>query len=117
MTPPPGADSFRFMTADIAGKTHETLLFLFFAGHANLVRVNDNNEIAGVDVGSKNRFFFSAQEVCGFDRDATENLIFGVDQPPFAVDFIGFGRKGLHYRLKKGTETTGRQADCQPTEW
>src|SRR5438067_1874864 len=50
------------------------------------------------------------------DRDATEHLIFGIDQPPFAIHFIGFGGKRLHRRSEKGTEATGRVGDCQPAE-
>jgi hypothetical protein len=43
-----------------------------------------------------------------------EDLIFGIDQPPLAVDFICFGGKRLHRRLEKGTEATGHGGHCQP---
>src|SRR5207245_9216160 len=61
-------------------------------------------------------FLFAAQKPSRLHRNATEHLILGVDQPPFAVDFVGFGGKRLHRRLKKGTETTGRGGHCQPAE-
>src|SRR5262249_50340864 len=38
------------------------------------------------------------------------------DQPPFAVNFVGFRGKRLHWRLEKGTETTGHEVSCQPAE-
>jgi len=116
MTRSTRADVFGFVAADVAGKAHEVFLFFFFAGHANLVGIDHDDEIAGIDMRSENRLLFSAQQVCRFDRDATENLIFGIDQPPLAVDFTGLRGKRLHRRLKKGTEATGQVVDCQPTE-
>src|SRR5438874_9276697 len=65
---------------------------------------------------SEDCFLFAAQKPSRLHRNATEHLILGVDQPPFAVDFVGFGGKRLHRRLKKGTETTGRGGHCQPAE-
>jgi hypothetical protein len=46
-----------------------------------------------------------------------QHLIFGIDQPPLAIDFVGFGGKRLHRRLEKGTEATGRAGHCQPAEY
>src|SRR5437764_8870152 len=104
------------MSADVTRKTHETFLLFFFAAHANFVRVDHDHEIAGVDVRSENRLFFSAQKLCRLDRDLTEHLIFRIDQPPFAVNFAGFGGKRVHRHLEKGTEATGREGHCQPME-
>src|SRR5713101_2884938 len=50
----------------------------------------------------ENRLLFAAQKLGRFYRDTTKHLIFGIDQPPFAVDFVCFGGKRLHRRLKKG---------------
>src|SRR5262245_33770011 len=116
MANPTRPDVFRFVTADITGEAHEALLFFLLAGHANLAGVNDDNEIAGIDVRSENSLLFSAQKVCRFDRDATEHLIFGIDQPPFAVNFVSFSGKRLHQRRGKGTEATGHERHCQPEE-
>jgi uncharacterized protein YkwD len=116
MANPTRPDVFRFVTADITGEAHEALLFFLLAGHANLAGVNDDNEIAGIDVRGENSLLFSAQKVCRFDRDATEHLIFGIDQPPFAVNFVSFSGKRLHQRRGKGTEATGHERHCQPEE-
>src|SRR5437899_7974117 len=62
----------------------------------------------------ENRLLFAAQKLGRFYRDTTKHLIFGIDQPPFAVDFVCFGGKRLHRRLKKGTEATGHGGRCQP---
>src|SRR6266568_5921490 len=116
MTPTPRPHVFRFMPADIPRKTHEAFLFFFLPGDADLVGINDDDEVTGIDVRSENSLLFSAQKPGRLDRDPTEHLIFGIDQPPFAIHFIGFGGKRLHRRSEKGTEATGRVGDCQPAE-
>src|SRR3984893_1119578 len=116
MTRPARPHVFRFVAANVARKTHEGFLFFFFARYTDLARVDYDDEVAGIDMGSENRFLFAAQKPGRFDRDVTEHLIFGIDQPPFAVDFVGFGGKRLHRRLEKGTEATGQGGYCQPAE-
>src|SRR5215467_8158984 len=107
---------FGFVSADVSGKAHEALLLLFLARDANLVGVNHDDEIAGIDMRRKNSLFLSAQKVRCLDRDPTKYLIFGIDQPPFAINFVGFRGKRLHWRLEKGTEATGHEVSCQPAE-
>ena len=116
MTSPACAHVFSFVAANEARKAHEAFLFFFFARYADLVRVDHNNEVTGIDVWSEDRFLFAAQKPRRLHRDVTQHLIFGIDQPPFAVDLIGFGGKRLHQRLEKGTEATGRAGHCQPGE-
>ena len=107
---------FGFVSADVAGKAHEALLLLFLARDPDLVGVNHDDEIAGIDVGREKSLFLSAQKVRRLHRDPTQDLIFGIDQPPFAVNFVGFRGKRLHWRLEKGTEATGHEVGCQPME-
>src|SRR5437763_11848935 len=116
MTRPARLHVFSFVSADEAGKTHKAFLVLFFTGDSDLIGINHDDEVAGIDMRSKDRLLFSAQKIGCLDRDVTEHLIFGIDQPPFTVDLAGFGRKRLHRRLEKGTETTGREGHCQPME-
>src|SRR6266705_4394867 len=105
-----------FMPAHVAGKTHEGLLLFLFAGDTDLLGVDDDHEVTGIDMRRENRLLFAAQKFRRLHRDAAEHLIFSVDQPPFAVDFICFGGKRLHWRLEKGTEATGHGGHCQPAE-
>ena len=116
MTRPACAHVFGFVPADETRKAHEGFLFFFFARHPDLFRVDHDDKVAGIDMGRENRLLFAAQQFRRFDRDLAQHLIFGIDQPPFAVDFIGFGRKRLHRRLEKGTEATGQGGHCQPAE-
>src|SRR6266404_4396148 len=116
MPRPTRAHVFRFVTADVPGKTHKALLLFLLATHTHFGGVDDDDEIAGIDVRREHGFLFSAEQVCRFDRDTAEDLIFGIDQPQLAIDLTGFGGKRLHQRSEKGTETTGRGGHCQPTE-
>ena len=79
---------------------------------ANLFGIDDDDEIAGIDVRGKDQFFLAAEKICRLDRDMAKDLIFGVDDPPFTGDFVGFSGKGFH-QGGKGTETTGEGARCQ----
>src|SRR5512132_2981081 len=106
-------DTLRFVAADVTGKAHITFLFIFLPGESHLFRVNDDDEIARVHVWRKNGFLFATQQISRFQSYSSEHLAAGVDQPPFACDFAGFGRKGFHLR-KKGTKTTGAARTCQP---
>ena len=46
----------------------------------------------GVKIG----FVLAAQERGGFLRDPAQHLVLGIDHPPLALHFTGFGGKGLH---------------------
>ena len=52
--------------------------------------------------------------------DASEHLVGGVDHPPLAFDFVGFGGKCFHVfdPVEKGGQTRGRRrwgrAKCRP---
>src|SRR3954466_10282476 len=90
----PGALSF--VSANVPGKTHITFLFFFLSGKPDFFRVDNDDEIARVHVWGKNDFLFTTQEIRRFHSDSSEHLVTGVDQPPFAWDFAGFGRKRFH---------------------
>src|SRR3954453_6375460 len=100
------AGTFRFVSADVTGKTHITFLFFLFSSEPDFFRVDDDDEIARVHVWCKNGFLFATQQISRFDSDSSEHLVAGVDQPPFPWDFAGFGRKRFH-RSEKGSKTTG----------
>jgi hypothetical protein len=107
-------DTLRFVAADVTRETHIIFLFFLLAGEPNLFRVDDNNKISGVDVWRENRFLFATQQSGSLHGDAAEHLVLGVNDPPLARHFAGFGGKRFHSR-KKSTETTGDGGACQPT--
>src|SRR4051794_26722071 len=103
----PGA--LGFVSADVTGKAHITFLFFLFSSEPDFFRVDDDDEIARIHVGGKNGFLFATQQISRFDSDSSEHLVAGVDQPPFAWDFAGFGRKRFH-RSKRARKLRERQA-------
>ena len=77
-------DTLRFVSADVTGKTHITFLFFLLSGQPDLFRIDDNDKISGIDVWGENRFLFPAQQVGSLYRDAAEDLVLGVNDPPLA---------------------------------
>src|SRR6478609_7963426 len=101
-------DTLSFVSADVTGKTHITFLFFFFSGEPDFFRVDNDDKISGVDMWGENRFSFPAQQVGSRHRDAAEHLVLGVNDPPLARHFGGFGGKRFHLR-KRARKLRGRQ--------
>lgn len=85
------AESLRFVTTDESREAHVGLGDFFFAADGDLGGVEDNDEVAGVNMRSEDGFIFSAKEVGGLNGDAAERLAGGVDDPPVALHLFGFG--------------------------
>lgn len=96
MTTAARPDAFRFVPANVTGKTHIRFLFFFFSGDPHLFRIDNNHKIAGIDVWRENGFFFPAQQVGSLHGDAAEHLVLSVNDPPFAWHFGSFCGKGFH---------------------
>jgi prolyl-tRNA synthetase len=109
MTSPARPDIFRFMSADVAGKTHVTFLFLFLSGKPDFFCVNDDDKVAGVHVWRENRFVFAAQQVGSLNGDAAKHLAFGIDEPPLLWNLAGFGGEGFHLGRKEHGTYGSRQ--------
>jgi len=107
-----GLDVFALMSADVTGETHEGLLVFLLAGQPHFFGIDDHDEIAGIDVRRVDRLFLAAQQIRGLHGDSTEDLVLGVNDPPFTGDFISFSGKRFH-RERKGTETMGEAVGCQ----
>jgi len=113
MTTAARPNAFRFVSADITGKTHISFLLFLLSGEPDFLRIDDNHKISRVDMWRKNRFFFAAQQVGSLYSDAAEHLVLGVNDPPFARHFAGFCGKGFQCQ-KKGTKSMGDTTVCQP---
>jgi hypothetical protein len=86
-----GAECLRFVSTDITGKAHVGFRYFLFAADGNFGSIEDYHEIASVDVRCKYSFVFSTKQVGSLDRDATERLVGGVNDPPVALHLFGFG--------------------------
>src|SRR5947208_1891174 len=62
MTRPTRAHILGLVSADVTRKAHEAFLFFFFARHTDLVGVDDDYEVARIDMWSENRFVFATQK-------------------------------------------------------
>ncbi len=78
-----------FEVTDVTGVMVVHLLIEFLTGQNDFVRIDDDDEIAGVNMGSKDRFVFAAEKSCGFSSKSTEGLAFCVKQIPFTLNFVG----------------------------
>ena len=72
------------------------LVQLLRAGHANLVRVDDDHEVAGVHVRRVLRLVLALQKGSGLGGNTAEDLILSVDDVPFALNFMRLSVIRLH---------------------
>jgi len=91
-----GLGRLRLVAADVAGKTHVFLLNLLLAGEDGLFGVDDNDMIAGINVGGKNGLVLAAQQYSRFLGHTAHDLVIGINNVPLAFDLLGFGAKSFH---------------------
>ncbi len=84
------------LAADVAGETGVDLGVLLVTGQDNLVSIDHDDKIAGVNVGGENRLVLAAEEACSLNSDLAEDLALGVDHIPLALDFMRLGGKRIH---------------------
>src|SRR6476619_971618 len=97
MALPTGANVLGFVSPDVSREAHVAFLFFFLAGEPNFFGIDDDNEVAGIDMGGIDGLFLSAEKIGCLDGHLTEHLIIGVDDPPLTGHFAGFSRKRLHW--------------------
>src|SRR5262249_45586369 len=80
----------------IAAVAAVDLVAKLVAGHAHLLGVDDDDEIAGVNVRCVLRRRLRTQRVRDLGRQASEGLALGIDDEPVALAALGCCDKGLH---------------------
>lgn len=102
-----------FLTTDVTREGHILSRFFFFAGEDNLARVNDDNEISGVDVGRVSGLVTAAQDIGGFNGETAEHFPLSIDQMPLGgLQRLILGQIGFH--LRKGAKGKDFAIGCQP---
>lgn len=96
------AEGLGLVTSDESGEAHVALLGLFLAADLDFSRVDHDDEIAGVNMGSEDRLVLAAKQVGGLDGNMAEVLVLGIDHPPLAFDLGSFSGKSLHSDFGKG---------------
>ena len=92
---------FDFLTANVSRETSVDLGIFLGAGEHDLIGIDDDYEVAGVDVGGEGGLVLAAEEAGGFDSDLAEDFALGVDHIPLALDFLGLGGKCLHVLVRR----------------
>src|SRR5262249_57069776 len=78
------------------------------AGHRDLLRVDDDDEVTGVDVWCVLRLALAAKPVGDLCRETPEGLPVGVDDVPLASDLARFGAESLHHKNGRLTSAGSR---------
>ena len=73
------------------------------AGDADLFGVDDDDEIAGIDVRRVDGLVLAAQTECHFAGNTSEHLVGGVNHKPLVLHFGRLGAEGLHEGLAGGS--------------
>ena len=90
-----------FLAAFPAGIGHELLVRFFFAGDTDFFRVDDNDEIAGVEMRRINGFVFATQYVGNLRGQTTEHRAIGINDVPLALVQIHFRQIRFHFKTKQ----------------
>ena len=84
-------------TADPAGNAVVLLLLQLLAGQNSLVGVDDDNEIAAVNVGGEVSLVLAAQNVGSFDSGTAQGLAGSIDNLPLALQGLLLQQGSGHY--------------------
>src|SRR5436309_1462338 len=80
------------------------LLVELLAGDGDLLGVDDDDEVAGVDVRRVLGLVLAAERVGDLRRETPERLPFGIDEVPAAGDLARLCGPGLHLTKKRRTD-------------
>ena len=81
---------FDGLTTDVTGVTGVDLVSLLVPGEASLLGIDDDNEVAGINVRCEDGLMFAAEEAGSLDSDFSDNLVLGIDDVPRALDVSWF---------------------------
>ena len=82
-------------TAHVAGVVLIDLSGVLTAGQHDLFRVDDDDEVTGIQMRGVDSLVTAAENVGDLNGKTTENLAFGIDNVPLAFNFIDFRKIGL----------------------
>lgn len=93
-----------------AGVGHVHLVGLLFAGQADLFRVDDHDEIAGVEVRGVDWRVPAAEKIGDLDSETTQDRAVGIDDMPLALIQIHFRQIRFHFWpvLRSGETNKGK---------
>ncbi len=83
-------------TAWISAVAMINLAFSLIAGHYDLLGINHNNVVTGINVRRINGFVLTTQATRDFAGQAAQHHVRSVYHEPVALHFMRFGGKGFH---------------------
>ena len=98
-----------FLAALPAGIAHVFLGRLLLAGDADLLGVDDDDEVAGIEVRRIDRLVFAAQNVGDLHGQAAQHGAVGINDMPLALVQIHFRQIRFHAIPNKGTQTLANE--------
>ena len=69
------------------------LILKLLAGEYSLLSIDDNDEIAGVNMRGEGRFIFAAQNHCNLAGETADGLTLSVYNIPLALDILCIGHE------------------------
>src|SRR3546814_4033688 len=92
--------------SDVPGEAVVRFVVQLVAGDVDLLGVDHDDVVAGVDVRGVDRLVLAAQAVREFGAEAAEGLAGGVDDVPVALDGLVLGGEGFHGDFDRSEEHT-----------
>ena len=92
----------------VSRETGINFIGLLGAAEDNLISVDHDYEITGINVGGESGLLLAAKQTCGFYSYLAENFALGVDHIPFAINLVWLGGKCLHYVYRESFGTIAR---------
>ena len=78
---------------------HDHLVSTLVTGNGNLLCVDDNDVVAGVNVWRIYRLVLTTQTTGNLGRQATQRFVCGINHIPVALDFMWLGAERFHLYL------------------
>ena len=101
-----------FLAAFPAGIGHELFVRFLFAGNEDLVGVDDDHEIARVQVRRVHGLVLPPQDIGYLNRQAAQHSTVGINHVPFTLVQIHFRQMRFHLKvqIKRGSKLANKRA-------
>jgi hypothetical protein len=104
-------DGSVFFATFPAGIGHELLVRLLLAGDKHLLGIDNDDKIAGIQVGGIDRLVLSTKDVGDLGGKAAQDGAVGINHMPFALVQIYFRQMRFHLRIpiKRGEKLSKKR--------
>ena len=82
--------SFDGLAADVTGVTGVDLVTLLVSAEAGVLGIDDDNEVAGINVRSEDGLVLATEEAGSLDSDVSDDLVLGINDVPRTLDVSWF---------------------------